>query len=233
MGALDSRHVLFVPLLAALALGCGQDEVTFPECDNAGGVCGPAYPGGAAEADAGVDGGAEIEYAVEPDAIFPCAVWESARLNGQDIYVDASQVYLDAKHGLSDTRSLVIIVSARNCQSCLVLINAIAPRADEFDDAGAYMIMMARKDQYDLDGPDLTLDEAYAVAEHDSWPVERWPVINGEEYFLSTEFDDIAPWFVIVGVKDMVVRVKDPYAFTTDANGVSDLLDYLNSAEFD
>jgi hypothetical protein len=215
-----------------LLIGCGQDDVKFPEMAGPGGVCGPWYPGGEGGADTGVDGGAEAEYAIAKDAVFPCAVWESARLDGQDIYIDVNSVYLDSKHGMSDTRALIIVVSAKNCNSCITLINAIADRAAQFEEAGAYMVVLARRDQYAMNDPDLTLDQAYEVAVEDGWPVESWPVINDEEYYFSSEFDTVAPWVVVVSVKDMVVQVRDTTSFVGEY-GVIDLLEYLQGPEFD
>lgn len=227
-----ARAIRFATIAASalLVFGCGQDEVELPEAAVAGGVCGTWYPGGSA--DAGVDAGGEADYAVKAGAIFPCAVWESARVNGQDIYVNVGSVYLDAKHGMSDTRSFVVVVSAKNCQSCITLINAIAARKEEFEEAGAYMIVMARRDQYAMGDPDLSLDEAYAVAVEDGWPVESWPVINDEEYYFSSEFDTVAPWVVVVSVSDMVVQVRDTTSFVGE-EGVVALLNYLDGDEFD
>jgi hypothetical protein len=223
--------VALVALGLVVFAGCGQDEVKFPDTSAAGGECGPWYPGGGGDADAGVDGGAEVDYAIEEGAIFPCAVWESAMLNGAETFINVGQIYLEAKHGQSDTRAIVIVVSARNCTNCIALINAIADRAAQFEEAGAYMIVMARRDQYAMTDPDLTLDQAYEVAVEDGWPVESWPVINDEEYYFSSSFDNVAPWVIVVGVEEMMVGVANTSTFVGE-QGVIDLLAYLNGPDF-
>jgi len=217
---------------ALLALGCGQDQVVCPEAAVAGGVCGPWYPGGGG-ADAGLDAGEEVEYEVEEGATFPCAVWESARLDDQDSYVSVGAVFLDAKHELTTHRSLVLLVSAQNCKSCTTLIGYIDKRKDEFDESGAFMLGMARRDFNDPSAPDLKIDQTYSTFIHENWPVKRWPVINDAEGYIPADYDADFPWLIIVSLKDMVVRVAANDAFAATAQGVENLLDYLNGPEFE
>jgi hypothetical protein len=226
--------VLVVLAVAAVVLvGCGQDEVRFPDAGAKGGACGPWYPGDCG-ADAGVDGGCtEAVYAVEEGATFPCAVWESAKLNGEDIFIDIGHTYLEVKHGISTYESLVIVISAENCSSCSVLIHAIEERAEEFDAAGALMIAMARRDLLGApEDPDFDIAKAYQVIESEGWPVETWPVINDDEDYIPTSYDDLPPWLIVVSFSDMVVQVASNMTFSPDADGVDALLEFLNGPDF-
>jgi hypothetical protein len=225
-------HIALVGFGIVVIAGCGQDEVTFPEGTTAGGECGAWYPGGGG-ADAGVDGGAEASpYAVEEGAIFPCAVWDSAMLAGEDTFIDIGHAYLEVEHSQADYKSLVIVISARNCSSCEELTTAIATRKDDFDSAGAFMVSMARRDLQDADAPDFSIEEAYDVVEAEGWPVESWPVTNDQEGYLPREFDSGNPWLVIVSFTDMVVRIRSNLAFYPDEDGVAEMLDYLNGPDF-
>lgn len=212
--------------------GCGQDEVKFPDNATAGGECGPWYPGGG-EADGGVDGGTEAEYAVEEGAIFPCAVWESAMLAGEETFINVGQVFLEAAHGVSDTKSIVLIISAENCSTCSTLISAMAERQGDFDGAGAFMIGMARRDLIGSpDDPDFDIDKAYEVLESEDWPVDVWHVINDAEGYVPTTYDTATPWVVIVRVSDMTVQVASNQTFSTNEDGVAEMLVYLGGPDF-
>jgi len=228
-----SRSAL-VALVAAIGASCGQDEVEFPDTTAAGGECGPWYPGGG-EADGGVDGGeaAETQYAVEEGAIFPCAVWESAMLAGEETFINVGQIYLEAEHGVTGVQSIVIVIGAENCPSCSALISAMAERVADFGTAGALMIGMARRDlQGAAEDPDFELDKAYEVLEAEDWPVDDWFAINDAEDYIPLSFDTAPPWLIVVSVSDMVVRVASNVAFQPTEGGVADLLDYLSGPDF-
>jgi len=216
-----------------LIAGCAQEDARFPDDTGfGGGECGAWYPGGGG-ADAGVDGGAEADYAVEEGAIFPCAVWESAMLDGQETFINVGQVHLEAKHGATEHKSIVVIVSAEECPACVELIGNMIERKDEFDAAGAFMIAMARRSLHGAaDDPDFDLEKAYDVLQHEDWPVESWHVINDEEDYLPLAVDDGPPWKIIISVEDMVVQVMSNITFGTKESGVSEMLDYLNGPDF-
>ncbi len=209
-------------LAAATSLAaCGQREAEFPDAGGGlfGGVCGPGYPG-SGEADAGVD----AEYAVEQGATFPCALWESARLAGQDTFINVAQVFLEAKHGVSGHKALVVIASARNCGPCQALTSALSQGREEVEAAGAFVIGMARSDLQAPTEPYFDLDEAYETMEDEGWPVDHWPVINDAEGYLPATFDSGTPWVVLVDLAGMEVLVASNVHFSPDADGVAGLV---------
>lgn len=222
----------FVVIAVFAFATCGQDEVKFPDDTGTSGVCGAWYPGG--DLDAGVEAGGSGGYAVEEGAIFPCAVWESARLAGQDTFIDVGHMFLEIKHGVATTESLVIIVGAEHCPSCNTLISAMAERAGDFTAAGAFPIGMARRDlQGGADDPDFDLDYAYDVLAAEGWPVDIWHAINDEEDYLPLTVDTAPPWVIIVRTSDMEVQVASNFDFQPDADGVAAMLDFLSGPTFD
>ncbi|MBW2276593.1 MAG: hypothetical protein JRF63_03815 [Deltaproteobacteria bacterium] len=225
--------IALVAIGTLVIVGCGQDEAEFPDDTTAGGECGPWYPGGGGGADAGVDGGAEANYAVEEGAIFPCAVWDSAMLDGEDTFINVGQIYLEAKHGVTDTKAIVIVIGAENCPSCSTLISAMTERIPDFEAAGALMIGMARRDLQGVpEDPDFTMDKAYEVLEAEDWPVDQWYSISDEENYIPVSFDVAPPWLIIVRVSDMIVMTASNVAVSPNDDGVQDLLDYLNGPDF-
>ena len=107
--------VYFIAILFSsicMFLACGQDSIEWPPNSNSGGECGAYYPG-ATGADAGT-GTDEVEspYGLEQGDIFPCAVWETVKLAGEDIYINVGEEHLRVKHGLSDRKALIVVVSA-------------------------------------------------------------------------------------------------------------------------
>lgn len=229
-------RTVFIMATASWLISCGQDEVKFPDMETKGGVCGEWYPGDYGSPDAGVDQEEYLEaiFAVEEGAIFPCAVWESARLANEDMFINVGQIYLEAKHGVIESRSIVIVISAEHCPTCSVLISAMAKRVSDFEDAGALMIGMARRNLIaSPDNPDFNLEKACEVLEDEGWSKENWYCINDEEDYLPTTFDTAVPWVVVVSVKDMMVHVVSNQIYQPNEKGVQDLLDFLNSATFD
>lgn len=214
----------FNAILVLSIAGCGQEDLVFPDSGVASGQgeCGAAYA--TAESTGGEEGTC---FCIQEEGIFPCLVWESARQNGQDIYISAEQIYLDAKHGLTDTRSLIIVVSAENCSTCAIVISALKNRAAEFEAAGAYMMAMARRSLTgSTEDPDFDLDKAELVLARESWPL-TWPITNDEEGYLSRTFDTATPWIIVVDVSDMRVKVASNQRFTPDPSGVEELLSYI------
>ncbi|MDD5308989.1 MAG: hypothetical protein PHU25_16875 [Deltaproteobacteria bacterium] len=215
---MKGRKALLIIVPAALLAACGQDEITLPpEGGGGGGECGAWYPGGG---DAGADGGAS--YAVKEGSTFGCYVWESARRNGEDTYINTGEIYLAANRGDSGRKSLVIVVGARNCTACKALVEAIAPRKAEFEDKGALMVGLCRSDLTDP-GVRLTLDEAEDVlVGGDGWPAD-WYVTNDAERHLPPELDVLVPWVVVVRLKDMSVRRIANYTKETAGDLLSSL----------
>jgi hypothetical protein len=224
---MDRRFAALVSMMAvAVALGaCGQREAEFPDGGGGffGGVCGPGYPGGD-----GPDGGGGAEYAVEEGAIFPCALWESARLAGEDTFINVAQVFLEAKHGVTGHKALVIVASARNCGPCQALTDALAQRREDLEAAGAFVVGMARTDLQAPAEPYFDLDEAYETMTDEGWPVEHWPVINDAEGYLPAAFDSGTPWVVVAGLSGMAVLVASNTAFSPNANGVEALISLVH-----
>jgi len=219
------KIIVFSYLITGSFTGCGQENLVFPDSglkDNIA-ECGVAYP----QLEHPEQDNAPC-YCAEENNTFPCLVWESARQNGEDTYISASNIYLDAKHGLTNTRSIIIVVSAENCSTCTILISAIKNRAADFEAAGAFMVGMARRSLTgSTEDPDFDLDKAELVLASESWPLE-WPITNDEEGYLSRTFDTATPWVVVVDVRDMKVKVASNQRFTPDPSGVEDLLQYID-----
>ncbi len=195
---------IFVRLLfwisSAGLLGCGQSEIELPDSASWGGVCGDWYPGG---------GDSASTFAFEEDETLPCAVFESARLEGEDIYLNMGDYYLDAKHQLSDRAAVVFVVSAENCPSCAVLMQDLLNRADEIDDEGAAMINVTYCDNLNRTDCAFDLDRAEAVALAEGWPGGMWPVTNDEEGYIRPLFQDAFPVMITARLKDMQVVSVD------------------------
>lgn len=220
----------FIWLSFFFLLGCGQDEIAFPP-QRAGnsGECGAYYPGSRdTDTEESADAEKESPYGMAQDKIFPCAVWESARLAGEDTYINIGEQYLATKHGVSDRRSVVVVVSAEGCSQCALLIRHMVERADEFDESGALMIGMARS-VLGGDGPDFSLDEAAATLAAERWPMSRWHVINDEEYYFDASFESNNPWLVVVSLADMRIVSLGNDTFSANASGVTKLLSLLSS----
>lgn len=204
---------------AVALLGCGQREAEFPDAGGVfGGVCGPGYPG-SDDGDAGPAG-----YRVAEGEIFPCALWESARLAGEDTFINVAQIHLEARHGMRDHAALVIVASARNCGPCQALIGALAARRADLEDAGALMIGMARSDLQAPMEPYFDLDEACAALEHEGWPLDHWHAINDAEGWLPAQFDSGTPWIVVAELLGMEVLSASNTAFSANAAGVEALI---------
>jgi hypothetical protein len=230
------RWLARIVLLAAtwvLTTSCGQEEAEFPETNAY--TCGSWYPGGGGGADGGVDGGTDDPYAVEEGAIFPCDVaWDSAMLAGADTFINVSQIYLEAKHGLTDTRAIVIVVGAEHCPTCGTLMTAMSEQVPAFNATNSVMIAMARRDlQGVADAPDFDMATAYDVLANEGWPVDQWYSINDEEDYIPTSVDVGPPWVIIVSVKDMVVQVMANNAFATNEEGATAMIEFLSSPTFD
>ncbi len=219
----SSIMLLFVSLGCVSLVSCGQDEVEWPEdMGTSGGQCGAWYPGG------GADAGADDVYGVEEGKVFPCVVWESARLNSEDTFINFGDVYLEAKHGMTDYRAIVIIISAKNCTGCTELIYSMEKQAAAFEDAGALLIGMARRDLNGLPSePDFSLDQAEDTLRYENWKLDEWYVTNDPEHHFSEKYDTDNPWTVIISTKDMLVRSLSNNAFGTRPEGVEDMLSFI------
>ncbi len=212
---------VILAVLAVITFACGQENVVLPDISFGSGECGPWYPGGGDNADSGV-------YGIKEGKIFPCAVWEKARLNHQDTFINIGQEYLNAKHGKSNAKAVVIVVSSKGCTNCMKLISALNDRADDFDQAGAIMIAMARRVfRGSPDDPDLSIEQVDNVLLEEGWLVDRWPVINDEEHYFDTSFDDATPWIAVVDIENMMAMSVSLYTFSPDAQGVEDLLGFI------
>lgn len=187
--------------------GCGQDDLEFPELTG-GGACGGYYPGAEAEA-ADDNADADAIYGIEEGKIFPCIAFETARLGGEDTFIHVADEYLKAKHGASDNRAIVIIVSAHNCPGCAVLMEAVNERVDDFDAAGATFIGVAWCDNLDINDCDFDIDTTELVLASEGWPTNKWPVTNDAEGHLRPEFGDAYPSAIVIRLSDMQVRLVD------------------------
>lgn len=225
----SNRYVGFIVVVGLAMWGCGQEDVVFPDSQNGGaaGMCGPWYPGGGEEDG---DGGTDSVYGIEEGKVFPCLVWESVRFGGADTYLNIGEEYLKAKNGLSETKALVIVVSAEHCPSCATLISALATRKDDFQEGSPLMIGMARRDLQGLpDDPDFSLDKAEQVLLSERWQGKEWFVTNDAEDYLDTVFDVGTPWIVVVEMKTMIVRSRSNEEFSPDGKGVEKLLSLIES----
>jgi thiol-disulfide isomerase/thioredoxin len=192
--------LLFIFASAFRIAGCGQTEIEIPDSASWNGACGDWYPGG---------DDTTFKYAFEQDEILPCAVFESARLGGEDTYINVGDFYLDAKHGLSDRTSLVFVVSAENCPSCAVLMQDLIDSADEIDDEGAVMIDVTFCDNLNRTDCDFDLDRAEAVALAEGWQGDRWLITNDEEGHIRPLYQDSFPTIITARLSDMKVVSVD------------------------
>ena len=200
-----------------LALGCGQDRVVIPDRAE-GSICGDWYPGGErAENDT------MGSFGMSPGDTFPCLVFETARLAGEDTYINMGDLYLGSKHGETDTRAVVIIIGADNCPACAVLIEEITSMANAFDAAGALMIGAAWCDNIDATDCDFDLDRAETVLKYEGWLIERWLITNDQEGHLRPSFSSVYPTAIVVELKNMKVRAVE------NAPDAADLLALVQS----
>ena len=197
-------------LVCAVLFGCGQETVVLPSSET-GGACGAWYPSGGADA-------GDV-YGYEEGKTLPCDVFESARLDGTDLYLSMGALYLDAVHGLSDARSVVFVVSAASCPSCAVFVQELAADADGLEASGAVLIDVTFCDNTDRTDCDFDLDRAVETAAAEGWPVDRWSVTNDAEGHLKQLFRDTFPTVIVARLSDMQVlsvdRVPDAERLTT------------------
>jgi hypothetical protein len=206
---------------ALVFLSCGQQEVLLPENPDcsAGTSCGSWYP------TSGSDGGAA---GFDEGETFPCLVWESARQNGGDTFLNVGEEYLKAKHSKSTIRAMVLILSAGGCPSCTSLIYAMQKRIADFEAKGALVVGIIWRD---LSGADLDYDLDKAeetLVEQEFWPAANWPLTNDEEEHLRDPFQEGFPRILVIQMADMQVRSASTTAFSPDDQGVSDLLQFLS-----
>ncbi len=217
--------MLFFLGIALPAASCGQDEVEFPVSKNgAEARCGDWYPGWGDD----TDSAAGDIYGVTEGKTFDCAVWRSVQLGGEPTYLNFGELHLAHAYGRSPYDSVVIIVSAEDCPSCSLLIRAMVERAEEFEEAGAMMIGMARRR---LGAPagaaDFDLEKAVRVLEEERWPTDVWYATNDPEHVLDQSFDEFTPWVIIINLEDMSVRVAANNRFAAGPGGVSQMLALL------
>jgi hypothetical protein len=198
-----SRLFIHLALLGFFGLtACNQQALVLPETAQEG-ACGATYSPGREAGDTESD-----HYAVAEGSTFPCLVFESVRLNGEDTYLNFADLYLKAKHRLTDRTVAVIIIGAEHCPSCEVLINDLFSRRDDFDNAGVLMIGAVYCDNIDRADCDFDLDRSVEVAEVDGWPTDRWFVTNDAEGHLRPFFQESFPVAIAVRLSDMrVLRV--------------------------
>ncbi|MCP4606078.1 MAG: hypothetical protein GY847_37135 [Proteobacteria bacterium] len=219
---------LSISLVFLASVSCGQENINWPDGGLiSSGECGAWYPGGGK-----TDAGVESQYGIEEGSIFPCLVWESARLNSQDTYINIGDIYLKRKNSVSETKAIIVVVSAKNCPTCSSLIEAMESKSDDFDTAGALMIGMARRDlQGAAEDPDFNLDDAETVLRSENWKTDEWYVINDEENHLNQTFDSFTPWIILVSTSNMIVRSLSNTDFPTDISGVDKLLGFIEDFE--
>lgn len=188
--------MFFITILTAfLAAACGQDGVVFP--DGGSTECGAWYPG------SGSDAGTENEIGLKKGNVFPCVVWESARIDKSDTYINIGEEYLKAKHNSDNTnRAIVFFVSADNCPNCVLLSNKIAGSAQELTEAGARLIGVAYTDAGNA-SVQLSLEEAESILEHEQWPMQ-FPVANDQEENLRG-VSQFFPQLIVVRMSDMKI----------------------------
>jgi hypothetical protein len=189
-----------------LALACGQDDLVLPGVDaEGGGACGEWYPqGGKGEGDAG-----PAAFGMKPEDTFPCLVFESARLGGEDTFINVGDIYLGAKHEETGHRVLVFVIGADNCPACAALIEELSASADALDAAGALMIGAAWCNNIDVSDCDFELDRTELVLKSEGWPTERWLITNDAEGHLRSTFSDIFPTAIVVAVGTMKVKAVE------------------------
>lgn len=204
-------HRFLVCLVVTATVCCAQESIELPDVGGGGGSCGEWYPGGGNAADAG------DLFAVEVGKIFPCAVFESAMLAGERTYINLPDIYLAAKHGRSDTRSIVFVNGASNCPGCAVLVEELVALAGDFEAAGALMIGAAWCNNMDINDCDFDVATADAVLRDEGWPSDRWYTTNDQEGYFRPSFSDVFPSVVVVRVSNMVVEAVE---IAPDAEGV-------------
>ena len=202
---MSSIHRFMAVLLVVVgAAGCAQESIELPDTGGSGaGSCGEWYPGGGSAADAG------DLYGIELGKIFPCAVFESAMLAGEPTYINIPDVYLAAKHGRSNTRSIVFVNGASNCPGCAVLVEELVALAEDFEAAGALMIGAAWCNNMDINDCDFDATTADAVLRDEGWPTERWYTTNDQEGYFRPSFSDVFPSVIVVQVSDMRVQAVE------------------------
>lgn len=203
---------------ALLFAGCDQTAASFPECGGTWGDCGPWYPGGEA------DGGPSPAYAIAEGETFPCLVWEAARVDHADTWINVGELHLGIKHGVSDDKALVIILTGDGCAGCYELVQALAARQAEFEDAAVMLGMchgdLAAEEPYTLDEAEQTL------VEQDGWPAEWLLTNDAEQHLPIVEYQGL-PWVVVVRLSDMRVMVRSNMDFA--AANVDELLALIQS----
>ena len=212
---LFARLIFRLGSISLVLSGCGQSELVLPS-GSWGGTCGDWYPEGASDnADA---------YGFEEEKTLPCAVLDSAMQEGEDTYISFEKIYLDAAFGVSDAKSVVIVVSAENCPACSLLIQDLADRADLIDETGAVMIDVTFCDNTDRTDCDFDLDRAVSAAEKEKWPLDRWIVTNDEDGFIRPMYRDSFPTVIVARTSDMKVVCVDR---TPDAENLLVLLEAM------
>jgi len=200
-------------VVGVLAAACGQGDPVFPD-DGAAAECGDWYPG--ASADAGA------VYDIEVGATFPCLVWESARVNHQDTYFNAGELYLEAKHDVTGAAAMVVVLIGVSCAGCQELVGALAVHEAELSGA-AFMIGAVRDDWVS----ETTLDHAEEVlVDQDGWPL-AWMVTNDAEGHLSADEFDGVPWVFVIRLSDMEVVAGGTGVYS--AENVDDLVAFVEN----
>jgi hypothetical protein len=142
--------------------------------------------------------------------------------------VSVGEEYLKAKHGMTDKRAIVIVISARDCPNCEELIGAMNTRVQDFEQAGAFAVAAAYTSSSDP-SVDLDVDNAAAVLYGlDHWPMEAWPITNDQEGYLRGlgEF----PQLIVVRMSDMAIHTLSIGAFGSNGYANADeLLDTIKS----
>lgn len=200
-------------VIGVLAAACGQGDPVFPD-DGAAAECGDWYPGTSADAGA--------TYDIEVGETFPCLVWESVRVNHEDTYFNAGELYLEAKHGVTSTAAMVIALVGVNCAGCQELVGALAEHEAELSGA-AFMVGAVRDDFVS----ETTLDQAEEVlVDQDGWPL-AWMVTNDVEGHLSADEFEGVPWVFVVRLSDMEVVAGGAGVYTQ--NNVDELVAFVQS----
>ena len=192
-----------------LCVACGQQQLVLPESEPGEGACGPGYPTSGVD-----DDGGDNRYAIQEGSIAPCLLFESVELDGETTYLSFAELYLQAKHDVSDYRSAIVVVGAQNCPACEALMVSLAEMADDFDAAGALMMTAIYCDNYDRTRCDFNLDVSVLIASSEGWPTERWYVTNDAESHLKPSFSASFPVVIVVRLEDMMVLrvLKTPNA---------------------
>lgn len=201
-----------------LAAGCDQTMASFPACGGGWGDCGAWYPGGE------VDGGPTSGFAIAEGETFPCLVWESARLNHADTWINAGELHLGVKHGSSTAKALVIVLTGDGCAGCYELVQAFAGSQADFDDAAVMLGLchgeITAEEPFSLDEAEQTL------VEQDGWPAEWLLTNDAEQHLPIVEYQGL-PWIVVVRLSDMNVMVHSNMDYS--AANVDELLALIQS----